>query len=136
MGLLQSRRRFWGIILAVTLLVCLSVEGVWSAKSKKSTTADGTGPTCSGEQCKRVSSVQLLGLDVENFPQVRIFMEESFPSYPSITRVRVRARHPTFAFLDDTGEKIEEIDIGGMFREEMEEELQARGIVKQTRVQR
>ena len=62
--------------------------------------------------------------------QMRIFEREILPRYPQIKQsADTAALTPTLIFYDAGGDELEQLEVSGMFAEEVEEELNSRGVL-------
>lgn len=66
----------------------------------------GTEPMCKDGTCHQAHSVILKNMDVDNFPQVRIFVDTRLKHYPQIVLLPSQLKLPTFTFKDAAGKEV------------------------------
>jgi hypothetical protein len=92
--------------------------------------ADGEG------SCKAASTAKIEvcgGVCREYYPQIRYFIKDLLKDYPKLTVSTSEdqtGEQPFIEFFDASNNSMEKVEVGGMFTSEMEEELNARGILR------
>jgi len=109
--------------LAAALVLCILVRPSGAAEPL---------PRCREQgNCKKATQAKVVGLEFEYFPQIRQFMASHLQHWSEVSWDRRSIKSPIIEFYDGSGQVVETVHIDGMFAREMEEELEARGLVKE-----